>query len=44
MLLLGNGSNLLVDDGGIRGVTLRLSEAAGPRETGRKPDGRVEVT
>ena len=30
LLLLGNGSNLLVDDGGIRGVTLRLSEAAGP--------------
>lgn len=44
LLLLGNGSNLLVDDGGIRGVTLRLSEAAGPRETGRKPDGRVEIT
>ena len=44
LLLLGNGSNLLVDDGGIRGVTLRLSEAAGPRETGREPDGRVEIT
>ena len=27
LLLLGNGSNLLVYDGGIRGVTLRLSRA-----------------
>lgn len=43
LLILGNGSNLLVDDAGIRGVVLRLSDHAQPECIGTAVDGKTLV-
>ena len=43
LLILGNGSNLLVDDAGIRGVVLRLPDHAQPECIGTTEDTKVLV-
>ena len=43
LLILGNGSNLLVDDAGIRGAVLRLSDHAQPECIGTAEDRKVLV-
>jgi len=43
LTLLGNGSNVVVSDLGIRGVVVAVGEAFARIETGPSPDGRQEV-
>ena len=43
LLIMGNGSNLLVDDAGIRGVVLRLPDHAQPECIGTTEDTKVLV-